>query len=173
MKLNVVSLQLLGDKLPRIVIPDVVATAVRNLSGKIITQTFVGESARDKRWIIPQVFPVNYGYMTNSEAMLEVWQYVLERELKVDPLSTSVVLTRSPLTPVETSQLMRDAIGKIGIEKTHLVDTSLMTLFYTGRTTGLVIESGHEATFVVPVVDGVQIASAMIYLKLGGQDVTC
>jgi len=157
---------------PEIVIPDVMAIAVRNFSGHIITQTFVGESAQDKRWVIPLYYPVNYGYLTDAEAMEVVWRHVFKHELKIDPSSAQVVITQSPLTTTDTTRVLWETMKSLGSEVVGVEDTALMTLKFAGRSTGLVIESGHEATFVVPVVEGVPIESAIQYLKLGGQDVT-
>lgn len=51
-------------------------------------------------------------------------------------------------------------------------NSSSLSLFSTGETTGLVIESGHSITSCIPVFEGFTIPHAFQYSYLAGQKMT-
>jgi len=49
---------------------------------------------------------------------------------------------------------------------------SVLSLYASGRTTGVVVDSGESATTVVPVLKGFHLPSAITRVSLGGRDLT-
>ncbi|KAJ5066496.1 actin-7-related [Anaeramoeba ignava] len=54
----------------------------------------------------------------------------------------------------------------------YLANSSILSLFASGRTTGIVCESGYEITSVVPIYEGIDLEYSTITNKLGGKDIT-
>jgi len=53
-----------------------------------------------------------------------------------------------------------------------LIPKSTLALYYTGKTTGLVLDSGYETTQVVPIYEGFPLTHAAKSMPVGGWHVT-
>lgn len=58
------------------------------------------------------------------------------------------------------------------VEKLSMINSSVLSLFATGRTRGCVVESGHGVSFAVPIFEGQSLPHAIQREEIGGQDVT-
>ncbi|CAJ1432545.1 unnamed protein product [Effrenium voratum] len=61
---------------------------------------------------------------------------------------------------------------KIKVKSLAIFNTAALSLFSTGRTRGLVVESGEGITQAVPVFEGYAIPHAIFKMKVAGQDIT-
>jgi len=61
---------------------------------------------------------------------------------------------------------------KIKVKSLAIFNTAALSLFSTGRTRGLVVESGEGITQAVPVFEGYAIPHAIFKMRVAGQDVT-
>lgn len=54
----------------------------------------------------------------------------------------------------------------------YLANSAVMALYSTGRTSGLVVDSGAGVTHAVPVYEGYALPHSIMKMELGGQSVS-
>merc|ERR1711972_838395 len=61
---------------------------------------------------------------------------------------------------------------KMKVKSLAIFNTAVLSLFSTGRTRGLVVESGEGLTQAVPVFEGYAIPHAIFKMEVAGHDIT-
>jgi actin len=166
------------EELPRVEFPSLVGrrrVPVTTPSIFPMKETYVGDDAQSKRGVLSLSCPLQEGIIVNWEDMELIWQHSFENELSVSPGEHAVVLTESPFNP----RVNREKAAEIMFENFHVdgfyLNVAAVFSLYSlgGRTTGCVIDSGHEQTQIVPVVEGKAVSSAITRLEsIGGRDFT-
>ena len=107
-------------------------------------------------------FPIANGIIRNWDRMELIWNHILYEELRLEPKEHFVLLTESPLNPIRNREKMPEIMFETFCTPGLCVCSSAMlSLYATGRTTGLVIESGKEATHAVPIFKYYSITNAI------------
>eukprot|EP01083_Nonionella_stella_P130899 397394_1 len=105
--------------------------------------------------------------------MEKIWQHTFYNELRIAPEEQPLLLTETALNPnvnrEKTTQIMFETFNVPGF---YLCPQSVLALYASGRNTGIVIQSGHDHTRVVPVSEGYVVPNAITQLDIGGQQIT-
>ena len=116
---------------------------------------------------------VNRGKVEDWSALATSWNHIFEKRLKTDPEGQSMVLADSICAPRDQrGKLAEMVFENYNAGELFILLEDLMTLYSTGRTTGLVVDSGGTTTTAVPVFEGQPDRSAARAVALGGRDVT-
>ena len=133
----------------------------------------VGDEAIQKRGILRLIHPMEHSVVTNWDYMEQVYKHVFYEKLCVSPEEHPVLLTEGMLNPkANRERLTQVMFETFNVEAMYVAQTAVLSLYETGRTTGLVIESGEAVSWVTPVVEGYSVPHAALRYDVAGRDVT-
>lgn len=160
-----------GDEVPCSVFPAVVGHP-REASGMGLKPNYVGEEAIAKRDALNLKYPIERGIITDWEALEQIWHHIFN-EIQVNPEEHPILLTEPPGCP----KLMRERMTQIMFETfdapaIYIASQAVLALYASGRTTGVVLDSGEGVTHVVPIYEGYGLPHAIVRLNIAGRDIT-
>eukprot|EP00435_Cladocopium_sp_Y103_P031470 s845_g8.t1 len=117
-------------------------------------QIYVGEEARVRRGILQLLRPIERGLVTRWPEVEQIWHYMFYNELRVAPEEHPVLLLEAPLTPQDDRERMVQMMFEtFGVPSLHLATHAVLSLYASGRTTGIVLDCGLSQTRAVPVCE--------------------
>ncbi|OBS71328.1 hypothetical protein A6R68_00161 [Neotoma lepida] len=116
---------------------------------------------------------LNRGVVSDWDALEVLWQHLFYCKLRVQPEEMAVLVADSPISP----RTNREKVAEILFERFHVpamqtVHQALLTLYAYGRTTGLVVGSGHGTSYVAPILTGDLAPLDTYRLDVAGADLT-
>ncbi|KAH0615266.1 uncharacterized protein H6S33_000902 [Morchella sextelata] len=168
-----------GEDLPKCFFPSFVGRPkhTRVLAGALEGDVFIGSRAQELRGLLKIKYPLEHGIVTDWDDMERIWQYIYSEELKTLSEEHPVLLTEAPLNP----RTNRDTAAQIFFETFNVpaLFTSIQAVlslfaarYASGRTTGIVLDSGDGVSHAVPVYEGFAMPSAIRRIDVAGRDVT-
>ena len=164
-----------GEDAPRSVIPSMIGTVQRhhNLIGILQRDTYVGDEAQSKRGILRISYPIEYGIVNNWDHMEKIWHHTFYNELRQAPEEHPVLLTDTALTPREHRKIMTQVMFEtFDTPAMYISNKQVLTLYSSGNTTGLVVDSGVNSTLAVAIHKGHVLNSSVLRLNVGGNELT-
>eukprot|EP01084_Bolivina_argentea_P245505 411042_1 len=134
---------------------------------------YVGDEAMAKRGILTLKYPIQHGIITNWDDIEKLWHHTFYEELRIDPTEHAVLLTEVSLNPKANREKMTQIIFEtFNSPKFYTANQAVLSLYASGRTTGIVLDSGDGVTHSVPIYEGYYLPHAVLRLDLGGRDIT-
>ncbi|XP_041968772.1 alpha-centractin [Aricia agestis] len=165
-----------GDQIPKCRFPNYIGRPkhVRVMAGALEGELFVGPRAEEHRGLLSIKYPMEHGIVTDWNDMERVWNYIYSK----DQLSTfseehPVLLTEAPMNPRRNREKAAEVFFEtFNVPALFLSMQAVLSLYATGRTTGVVLDSGDGVTHSVPIYEGFAMPHSIMRVDVAGRDVT-
>mmetsp|Transcript_65875 Transcript_65875/g.91594 ORF Transcript_65875/g.91594 Transcript_65875/m.91594 type:complete len:387 (+) Transcript_65875:45-1205(+) len=172
-----------GELKPTSVFPNCVGRAkhvkIMGTDGIGRDEEFVGPKAAGPQYrgLLKIKYPVEHGIVEDWNSMEKLWHYLYSKEqlgkLDINAQEHGVLLTEAPLNPKSNREdACKVLFETFNVPAVYVSMQAVLSLFASGLTTGLVLDSGDGVTHAVPIYEGYALEHSIQRSDVAGRDIT-
>ncbi|KAJ8025418.1 Alpha-centractin [Holothuria leucospilota] len=165
-----------GDQTPKCHFPNFVGRPkhVRVMAGALEGDIFIGRKAVEHRGLLNIRYPMEHGIIKDWNDMERIWHFIYSKDqLQTFSEEHPVLLTEAPLNPRKNRERAAEVFFEtFNVPALFISMQAILSLYATGRTTGVVLDSGDGVTHSVPIYEGFALPHSIMRVDLAGRDVT-
>ncbi|KAL0071977.1 Centractin [Marasmius tenuissimus] len=143
------------------------------MAGALEGDVFIGRRAQEFRGLLKIKYPMEHGIVTDWDDMERIWSWIYAEELGTLSEEHPVLLTEAPLNPRSNRDIAAQIFfDTFNVPALYTSVQAVLSLYSSGRTTGIVLDSGDGVTHAVPVFEGFSMPHAIRRVDVAGRDVT-
>lgn len=170
-----------GEDLPRVVLPSIYAESKSDSDKKNdyleLKNRLYGYEALDPK--IREAYNIKFlqpGHLkcNTDPEFFEYLKEILDTKLpQINPSDNKVIMNVSIHKNFEDIiKISKLLLEDLNFKAFALMNHASLSLFATGRTSGVVVECGETRSFVVPIYEGFPLFHALNKNRIGGRDIT-
>ncbi|XP_022661752.1 beta-centractin-like [Varroa jacobsoni] len=146
----------------------------RVMAGALEGDLFVGPKAEEHRGLLTIRYPMEHGVVNDWNDMEKIWQYIYSKDqLQTFSEEHPVLLTEAPINPLKNREKAAEIFFEtLNVPALFVSMQAVLSLYATGRTTGVVLDSGDGVSHAVPIYEGFAIPHSIMRIDVAGRDVT-
>eukprot|EP00930_Biecheleria_cincta_P095947 TRINITY_DN87832_c0_g1_i1.p1 TRINITY_DN87832_c0_g1~~TRINITY_DN87832_c0_g1_i1.p1 ORF type:complete len:305 (-),score=43.17 TRINITY_DN87832_c0_g1_i1:108-1022(-) len=111
--------------------------------------------------------------VTNWNHLETIWRHAFCNELCICPEEHHILLTEAPIGPKANRERLTSMMFEtFKVPGIYMALAAVLALYPSGRSTGLVVDSGENMTHIVPIYEGYAMPHAILRRAVGGSDLT-
>ncbi|CAB3984833.1 beta-centractin [Paramuricea clavata] len=165
-----------GDQVPKCHFANYVGRPkhVRVMAGALEGDIFIGSIAQEHRGLLNIRYPMEHGIVTDWNDMERIWQFIYSKDqLQTRSEEHPVLLTEAPINPRRNREKAAEIFFEtFNVPALFVSLQAVLSLYSTGRTTGVVLDVGDGVSHAVPIYEGFAMPHSIMRTDLAGRDVT-
>ncbi|NXY82250.1 ACL7A protein, partial [Alcedo cyanopectus] len=136
-------------------------------------ETFVGREGQNNNLPLTFMNPVRHGSVVDWNCVQDTLECIFHKEMKIQPEDHAVMVSVPPLCSIAYKERYTEMMFEgFHVPAMHIAYQSHLSMYSYGKTSALVVESGHGASSVVPIYEGYMARSITGRVDYGGLDIT-
>ncbi|OHT10984.1 Actin-1 [Tritrichomonas foetus] len=134
---------------------------------------YISDEASERIGILSQKYPIHHSIIKDWDTMEKIWHHTFYNELRIDPVEHLYLFTSNVNVPAsQNSKIAEIMFEKYKIPGIFFKPSDELTLLASGRTTGVVLESGDGVSSISAILEGYRIPETLQWTKMAGSSVT-
>jgi actin-related protein len=166
---------LAGDDAPKSYFPTIIGKPKQpgQMIGMDQKDIYIGHEVTSKEGVLDLSRPIIDGQIVNMPDMEKMWHHGFFNELQMTPEDSPILLTETPGNSKKNREdLIQVMFEKFNVSSFYLALQQVLALYASGKTTGVVLDSGYSLTSTVPIYEGFALSHAIQKMNLAGKHLT-
>lgn len=136
-------------------------------------ENFVGRELQKGSVPLPLLSPVRHGVVVDWNGVRDTLEYIFQTEMRIHPEDHAVLVSAPPLCSITYKERYAEMMFEgLHMPAIHIACQSHLSMYSYGKTSALVVGSGHGTSYVVPIYEGYVICSTTAKVDYAGLDIT-